>query len=99
MPNVIVHAPADGLHNTGTASGRAYTASPGNPISVPDFDAQILCANGWMLATSSFSITQGPTSGRPGNPSAKTRYLDTTLGYEILFDGLVWRNPITGAVV
>jgi hypothetical protein len=27
------------------------------------------------------------------------RFQDTTLGYEILFDGKVWRNPQTGATV
>jgi hypothetical protein len=99
MPNVIVHVPADGLHNTGYANGRMYTATPGNPISVPDFDAQILCNTGWMRSVSSFAVMQGPTSGRPAAPTAGTRYSDTTAGREVMWDGLNWRDPLTGVLV
>lgn len=99
MPNVIVHPPADGLHNTGYANGRSYTATPGNPISVPDFDAQVLCTNGWLRSVSSFAVAQGPTSGRPIAPAAGARYSDTTVGREVMWDGATWRDPITGAAV
>jgi hypothetical protein len=102
MPNVIVHPPADGLHNTGTANGRKYTAAPGAPIAVPDFDAAVLCTNGWIAASGSssgVSVVAGPTAQRPVNPPVNTRFQDTTVGYEVMFDGKTWRHPQTGASV
>jgi hypothetical protein len=96
MPNVLVHAPAVGPQ-TLTVNGRKYSTTPGNPIPVPDFDAQILCANGWVLASSNLGVATGPTSGRPVKPPVNTRYQDTTVGYEIMWDGAAWRHTQTGA--
>ncbi len=102
MPNVLVHPPADGLHNTGTANGRSYTAVPGTRIQVPDFDAAVLCANGWLAASGGSTGTSTPigaTAARPANPVKNQRFQDSTLGYEVMFDGKVWRNPQTRAAV
>jgi hypothetical protein len=96
MPNVLVHPPATGAYAK-SANGRPYNSVPGTPISVPDFDAQILCANGWMLASSNLGVATGPTSGRPVNPPANMRYQDTTVGFEVMWDGKTWRHTQTGA--
>ena len=96
MPNIRVHPPADGLHNSMTVNGRTYTASLGSPIDVPDFDAAILTANGWVALIVG---GVGSTALRPALPNKGQMFLDTTVGSEIKFDGLVWRNTTTGAAV
>lgn len=74
--------------------GRKYTTPVGTPILVPDHDAHVLEANGW------FSMgLAGTTAQRPINPPPKTTYADTTLSAMIFYDGLVWRNQFTGAIV
>jgi hypothetical protein len=96
MATVLVHAPAVGPQ-TLTVNGRKYSTTPGNPIAVPDFDAQILVANGWILAAANLGVATGPTSGRPVNPPANTCYQDTTVGFEVMYDGKTWRNKQSGA--
>lgn len=96
MPNVLVHVPV-GARTTIAANGRSYSATPGNPISVPDFDAQVLVANGWLLGGATLDQAVGPTSARPANPRKGQRYHDTTVGAELLWDGGVWRHTQTGA--
>jgi hypothetical protein len=96
MATVLVHAPAVGSQSI-TVNGRKYSTTPGMPISVPDFDAQIMCANGWVLASANLNAATGPTSGRPVKPPVNTRYQDTTVGYEVLWDGATWRHTQTGA--
>ncbi|WP_213308197.1 hypothetical protein [Paraburkholderia sacchari] len=96
MPNVLVHVPVGAL-TTLTVNGRKYSATPGSPITVPDFDAQVLCANGWLLGGASLDQATGPTSGRPANPRKGQRYHDTTVGAEIFWDGGAWRHTQTGA--
>ncbi|MDI9846557.1 hypothetical protein QM467_00635 [Rhodoblastus sp. 17X3] len=84
------------------ANGRTYSAAPGSYVDVPDFDAAVLMANGWANVAPS-----GPTSARP-KPGALTppytaapgfEFIDTTLNKWIVFDGLVWRDPLTGSAV
>jgi hypothetical protein len=85
-------------------SGRVYPAvSPGTMIDVPDFDAAGLCGNGYTRIAIS-----GPTSARPStNPNTTPPYVaapgvqfvDTTIGKLIVFDGAVWRDPISGSAV
>lgn len=77
-----------------TVYGRRYQCAVGSYLDVPDGDAMQLEANGWT------NVGQvGATTGRPTNPKKKDRWFDSTLGYTITFDGLVWRNPNTGASV
>jgi chaperone required for assembly of F1-ATPase len=96
MANVIVHAPSSGNMSI-TVNGRTYKGTPGTPLTVPDFDAQVMCANGWSLGSANIGVATGPTSGRPVNPPVNTHYQDTTVGYEILWDGKTWRHTQTGA--
>lgn len=98
MANVLVHAPAGAL-TTLTVSGRKYSTTPGNPIPVPDFDAVVLVANGWLYASANSGVATGPTSGRPAKPTLNLRYQDTTVGYEVMWDGAAWRHTQSGASV
>ena len=68
---------------------------------VPDHDAQVLLANGWInAAAGSTTGTVGVDSTkRPANPTKNTTYIDNTLGIKEVFDGKVWRNAVTGAIV
>lgn len=91
--NIQVHPPGAGKTTT-TVNGRSYTATPGTPITVPDFDAVELVANGWIETASGGS---GTTAQRPSSPKAGTSYHDTTLGAIVKFDGKAWRNALTGA--
>lgn len=79
-----------------TVNGRTYTTSNGAAISVPDFDAAILQANGWTIAAQGGS---GATAGRPAHPVKGMTFADSTLGVVVKFDGVNWRNPLTGAIV
>lgn len=51
---VSMTSPASGNNNNVSFEGRTYSASPGQTINVPSFDAGILQANGW---TNSYSVT------------------------------------------
>ena len=95
MSPVRMLPPATG-NATHVVCGRTYVGVVGTPRDVPDFDAPVLQANGWQIADPHGS---GATSTRPANPAKNTRFTDTTLGVSILFDGKVWRNPVTGAAV
>ena len=85
------------------ANGRTYFSATGAQ-DVPDQDAQILAGNNWIAVAQS-----GPTSARPVSDPNGARlgptygigrsFLDTTLGYLVVFDGVAWRNPATGAPV
>jgi hypothetical protein len=89
---------------TTTTYSRSYTGSPGQVFDIPDGDAQILGAAGWVLVCPS-----GPTSARPttssldapgGYVAAKgVKFFDTTLSQSIVFDGATWRDPATGESV
>lgn len=87
--------PATG-NATHAVCGRTYVGVVGTPQDVPDFDAPVLQANGWQIVDPHGS---GVTATRPVNPKKDMRFTDTTLGVSILFDGKVWRNPVTGASV
>lgn len=89
------------LTGTMTVNGRQYSAAQGSTLDVPDFDANILEANGWLHLGS-----VGPTASRPAADSlpqgiqsigAGYRFIDTTLGAAIVFTGLGWVNAVTGA--
>jgi len=88
--------PADGAHGTITVNGRTYTCALGSAIDVPDQDAAIMRANGWVASTTG---GVGATASRPTSPSKCQMFHDSTLGYNIVFDGKVWRNPTSGVAV
>ena len=82
------------------AGGRTYAASPGMVLDVPDFDAQMLRAQGWSaVCFGIWTLVQGgsgPTAQRPANPPVENHYFDTTLGKLVVWDGANWRDPGTG---
>jgi len=92
---IRVMPPADGLHPNITVHGRTYTCALSSTLDVPVGDAQVLLANGWTSSSDSV----GATAARPTNPVKNQRFHDATLGYDIIFDGKVWRNPTSGAAV
>jgi hypothetical protein len=98
MANVRMVPPAAGA--TTTVNGRAYSAAAGSVKDVPDFDAGPLEANGWVRVSDG---QVGATAARPVLTSARkdvgTQFHDTTLGYNIIWDGKVWRSPASGASV
>jgi hypothetical protein len=91
-----VMPPGDGLHPSITVHTRSYTCALGATIDVPDSDAQVMAANGWTIVA---GAGVGATTTRPANPTKGQQFHDTTLGYTIVWDGKVWRNPATGAAV
>jgi hypothetical protein len=94
MANVRL-MPPNNTAMTMVVNGRSYTCAAGATIDVPDFDAAVLRANGWVETASAV----GATSARPTAPRHGQKYHDTTLGYSVIYDGKNWRNPSTGAVV
>jgi hypothetical protein len=94
MTTVRVIPPAGGA--TTVVKGRTYTAAAGATLDVPDFDAYVLEANGWHILAGG---GVGTTALRPTNPYKNLRYLDTTVGALIHWDGVTWRNTVTGASV
>ena len=81
---------------TTLVNGRSYTAAAASYVDAPDWDASELEANGWLRAA--FSGV-GTTAQRPTAQPKGVTYHDTTLGYNILFNGVVWVNPTSGATV
>jgi hypothetical protein len=83
-----------------TINGRTYAAAPGIALDIPDFDAAMLQANGWIDCGPSGTTAQRPT-GTLGqyNASGGSVYFDTTLGITIMSDGISWRDPNTGNAV
>lgn len=79
-----------------TVNGRAYSCAVGSTIDVPDQDAAVMTANGWLAAAPGGA---GATGARPVNPLKGTQFHDATLGYNIIWDGKAWRNPTSGASV
>lgn len=97
MANVTMLCPATG-NKTHKVNGRTYTGVVGTPQVVPDFDAKLLEANGWMSGgqlNGTFTTAARPTTGL----FKDMEIMDSTLGYIIIYDGATWRNPSTGAAV
>jgi hypothetical protein len=87
-----------GLHpNANTVvNGRTVSAPAALFNDVADHDAAVLEANGWSIAGKVGTTAQRPTTGLvPG----KTQYIDTTVNAVVMWDGLAWRNLLTGASV
>jgi hypothetical protein len=91
--------PTQVAYQTRTVNGRSYTGVPGSVQDIPDFDAEMLSANGWT-----FVALSGPTSGRPVGALGKyaatrgVRFYDTTISTMCEFDGVTWRDPSGSAV-
>ena len=103
MTTYIQLFPAANVPTTIVANGRTYTCQVGaTPILVPDFDAFILQANGWI---SSAGGAAGTTAQRPvANPAQGIppppvgfKYFDTTVGANVIWNGKNWIHHATGA--
>jgi hypothetical protein len=95
--NIRLLAHGSGAKSVGTLgpgrSGNQISSAAGSYIDVVDnsSDFQVLTANGYIKVA-----YVGTTAQRPVNPTAGTPYIDTTLAYTVIFDGVVWRNPVNG---
>lgn len=99
MPNVRLMTVGN-INKTATVNGRTYTCVAGGSIDVPDFDAVVLLADGWINVAGGAQLpTVGTTAQRPAKPFKGQNYHDTTLGITIVHDATNWRNPATGGVV
>jgi hypothetical protein len=98
-----VFPPASGLRPAIKVNGRDYTCALGSYLDVPDQDAAVMLSNGWTGATSGagpggLGGKTGTTAQRPSAVGIRgADYFDTTLGLVIRSDGMIWRNPATGA--
>ena len=100
MTTIRMLPPVAVSHQTKGCNGRTYAGAPGVALDIPEFDAKILQASGWV-----FIAPSGPTASRPTAATglypkvAGANFFDTTLGVIIVFDGSTWRNPSSGAAV
>lgn len=98
MANALMYGPSDRTKKTIQVNGRSYTYVAGTALSVPEFDAIALEANGWIRQVG----TSGTTAQRPTGVTltSGTRYMDTTVGALLIWmnatDG--WVHHATGAV-
>lgn len=78
-------------------SGKSYSCAVGSVLlNVTAAHAWELEGNGWMIVA---NVGSGATAQRPSVPTAGDKYLDTSLGYIVVYDGAAWRNPASGAAV
>ena len=96
MANIRILPPPTGTKPSITLSGRTYTCALASFLDVPDFDASPAAANGWTIVAPN---GVGTTAQRPTPATSGMRYMDTTLGFIVIHEGLVWRNPASGAAV
>jgi hypothetical protein len=103
MANLQVF-PSFGIPTTMVVNGRTYTCAIGSAITVPDFDAFVLIANGWLMSASDGA---GTTANRPvASPATGAQvphlgyeYFDTTLGVNVIWNGKNWVSHVSGAIV
>ncbi|WP_271024967.1 hypothetical protein [Rhizobium sp. RCAM05973] len=88
--------PSNGFNNPITINGRKYTCVADSTVDVPDHDAQVMLANGWIATAGGGAAA---TASRPVNPPVGTTFHDTTLGKIIVWDGKKWRDYSSGAAV
>jgi hypothetical protein len=78
-----------------TYNGRPYASADGRVVDAPESDARALAANcGWMILGQVGTTEERPAAARQGD-----RFLDISIGLEVLFDGDTWRHPVTGEEV
>lgn len=106
--NKVRLAPANRSSGTATGSvgGRPYSCAVGSTIDVIESDANALQAQGFV-----FLGPVGATANRPAYPPnansdprfaalpVGTDFTDTTIGKCVVFNGQVWLDAVTGAVV
>ena len=98
-PAVVAGQPVTSQQNM-MVNGRTYAATPGSVLDVPDMDGAILVANGWLRVANSGTTAQRPTStSLPLRSAPGVHFLDTTINKFIVFDGITWRDPTSGASV
>ena len=88
--------PPSAAAKTTAANGRTYTCAAASYLDVPDQDAAILEANGWIIVA---HMGVGVTTSRPASPTKNQVFFDSTLGYTIRYTGKSWVNPANGNVV
>ena len=93
MPSFNMMPPANG-QNKFTTNGRTYSCATGATILVPDYDANVMEANGWVKTSRDGA---GTTAQRPTNPTVGTQYHDTTVGAIVMWNGKSWLHHNTGA--
>ena len=100
MSNIAVF-PSANAPKTVVANGRTYTLALGaTPVVVPDWDAFVLLANGWLQSASDGA---GTTAQRPAAaygvsaPRVGYEYYDSTVGANVIWNGVNWINHATGA--
>ena len=94
MTNIRLMPAGSGKITTAVVNGRTYSCALGSTIDVPDFDAFVLGANGWIQVA-----PVGTTAQRPAKPGVGNFFHDTTVGKIIIFEGAAWRDPATGSAV
>lgn len=87
--------------NPCTVFGRTYNVAVGSTADVPDQDAAQLSANGWHSHGQVVTTANRPTVANGANPvyPKGVPLIDSTLNAVIIFDGVQWRNMLTGALV
>lgn len=93
--------PGFGVPLTIAVNGRTYTSTIGaTPLLVPDFDAFMMMANGWIPTAKDGAGTtaQRPTSGLGGGAiKVGHEYYDSTLSANVVWNGKNWIHHSTGA--
>ena len=80
--------------NPFTTRGRTYACASGGYVDVPDFDAEALVGQGWLVLAKNVVTT----ANRPVNALAGTRVFDSTVGAGVVSDGKGgWIHHATGA--
>jgi len=106
--NNVRMCPANAAAGTVTANvnGRPYSCAVGSAIDVSESDANALEARGFMRLGTSGQTVQRPayppnTNSDPRifGPPFGYRYVDTTLGKVVIFNGSAWVDAVTGALV
>jgi len=93
MATVRLAPPASGPP-TIRVNGRTHTCAQGATIDVPQFDADELAANGWIV----LARAVGATAARPVNPPVGTVFSDTTVGAAVVWNGKSWLHHQLGSV-
>jgi hypothetical protein len=87
---------------TCTVSGKLFDNSvPGVIYDAPSYEfASQLRGFGWTPLGVFGTTADRPTQGLNGPPITNFAkdFFDTTVGKHIFWDGLVWRDPFTGAI-
>ncbi len=100
MSNMRMTPPDNNTLEPIAVNGRTYKCNVGSTIDVPDFDAGVLEANGWVN-TGGPGATVGTTAQRPVRPAKGTKHVDTTVGAVVVYLGTTvgWTHSLSGGTV